>query len=103
MFLATQAQAQDESVKRAVTQAALDYIDGAHASDAARMERAVHPELNKVTIRSIPQTGTNFLTKSGASRLIQLIAADAAPLPEEKRNIEVEVLDILEGLAAQRH
>ena len=45
MFFATQAQAQDVSVKQAVTQAALDYIDGAHASDAARMERAVHPEL----------------------------------------------------------
>lgn len=102
MFLTTRAQAQDESVKQAVTQAALDYIDGAHAGDAARMERAVHPELHKITIRSIPQTGTYFLNKSGASRLIQLIAADAAPLPEDKRSIEVEILDILEGLAVVR-
>ncbi len=102
MFLTSQAQAQEKSVKQAVTQAALDYIDGAHAGDAARMERAVHPELNKVTIRSIPQTGTFFLNKSGASRLIQLIAANTAPLPEDKRNIEVKILDILEGLAVVR-
>jgi hypothetical protein len=66
------------------------------------MERAVHPELHKVTVTSIPQTGTSFLRTSGSSRLIQLIAANSAPLAEDKRNIDLKILDVLEGLAVVR-
>jgi hypothetical protein len=94
--------AQDAAGKEAITLAALDYMDGAHAGDAARMERAVHPELHKVTVTSIPQTGTSFLRTSGSSRLIQLIAANSAPLAEDKRNIDLKILDVLEGLAVVR-
>ena len=58
-----------EAAKEAVARAALDYMDGAHAGDAARMERAVHPELTKATVRDLP-TGRQALHKAGASRLI---------------------------------
>jgi len=83
----------------AIKRAALDYIDGAHAGDAARMERAVHPELNKVRVGKIPQTGKSYLQKAGASRLVQVVGAKVAVLDEDKRNIQVKILDVLEGLA----
>ncbi|MGB2905517.1 MAG: nuclear transport factor 2 family protein [Candidatus Aminicenantaceae bacterium] len=102
MFMTVGMNAQDAAAKEAITLAALDYMDGAHAGDAARMERAVHPELHKVTVTSIPQTGTSFLRTSGSSRLIQLIAANSAPLAEDKRNIDLKILDVLEGLAVVR-
>jgi hypothetical protein len=102
MFLTAQMRAQDSGVTQAITQAALDYMDGAHSGDAARMTRAVHPELHKVSLQFIPQTKTTFLSKAGSSRLIQLIAANAAPLAEDKRNIEAKILGILEGLAVVR-
>jgi hypothetical protein len=89
----------DESAEEAIAQAALDYMDGAHAGEAARMERAVHPELNKVTVRGMP-TGRDILRKAGATRLIELIRANAAPLPEEERNIELEIFAVREGIAA---
>jgi hypothetical protein len=83
----------------AIKMAALDYIDGAHAGDAARMERAVHPELNKVVVDKIPKTGKQYLRKAGATRLIQVVGAKAVVLAEDKRNIQVKILDVLEGLA----
>ena len=83
----------------AIKRAALDYIDGAHAGDAARMERAVHSELNKVVVDKIPQTGKFYVRKAGATRLIQVVGAKSVVLAEEKRDIQVKILDVLEGLA----
>lgn len=99
MFLSIQAQAQEASAREAIRQTALDYIDGAHAGSAARIARAVHPELCKVTLQTIPQTGKTFLRKAGSSRLIQVVGSGGAVLAEEERNIQVEILDVLEGLA----
>jgi hypothetical protein len=93
------ASSQEMSEEEAIKRAALDYIDGAHAGDAARMERAVHPELNKVVVRKIPQTGKSYLQKAGASRLIQVVGAKSVVLAEDKRDIKVKIFDVLEGLA----
>ncbi|MGD8534875.1 MAG: nuclear transport factor 2 family protein [Candidatus Aminicenantes bacterium] len=97
--VAVRASSPESTDEDAIKRAALDYIDGAHAGDAARMERAVHPELNKVIVERIPQTGKSYLRKAGASRLIQVVGAKVAVLAEDKRDIEVKILDVLEGLA----
>jgi hypothetical protein len=89
----------DEATKKAVTQAAMDYMDGAHAGDAARMERAIHPEITKVTVMRMP-TGRDILRKTGSTRLIEVIRANAAPLPEDERNIGLDIFVVREGLAA---
>ncbi len=89
----------DDATKKAVTQAAMDYMDGAHAGDAARMERAVHPELTKVTVRRMP-SGKDIIQKAGATRLIELIRANAAPLPEAERDIKHEIFAVRDGIAA---
>jgi hypothetical protein len=99
MFLSLEARAQDQADRDAITQTALDYIDGAHAGSAARMERAVHPELCKVTPQTIAQTGRTLLRKAGSTRLIQIVGSGGATLAEDKRNIQVEILDVREGLA----
>jgi len=102
MFLTARVQAQEVDVRAAVTRAALDYMEGAHSGDADRVARAVHPELHKVTVETIPATEKSYLRKAGASRLVQLVAADAVPLAEEKRNIKVNILDELQSLAVVR-
>lgn len=98
-FLSLNASSVESTDEDAIKRAALDYIDGAHAGDAARMERAVHPELNKVVVEKIPQTGKSYLRKAGATRLVQVVGAKAVVLDEEKRDIQVKILDVLEGLA----
>jgi putative lumazine-binding protein len=45
-FVWTRAQSADE--KEAVRQAVLDYVEGVYNVEPARIERSVHPELNKV-------------------------------------------------------
>lgn len=88
-----------ESEKEGAKQAALDYIDGAHEGNAERMERGIHPELNKITLRKLPNSEKTVLFKAGSSRLIELIRANVAPLEKEKRNIKVTIYTVKEGLA----
>jgi len=44
-----------------IIETALNYGDGYYSGDAARMERAIHPDLNKVCPVVMPQTGKTFL------------------------------------------
>jgi hypothetical protein len=85
--------------EQAIKKTALDYIEGAFSGDAARMERAIHPELNKVIPVKLPQTGKTILDKMGATLLIEGTRAKMGLLPEEKRKITVVVLDIMEEIA----
>ncbi len=96
----SQDQSSHEADLAAVKQAALDYMDGALDGDAARVERAIHPELTKVTVRTFPQTGKDFLNKSGYTRLIELVRADVVHTEEAERDINVTVYTIKENLAA---
>lgn len=89
-----------EKEKEAVTNTAMDYIDGAHEGNAARIERAVHPELTKMSLRNIPQLKKAILLKAGYSRLVELVRANMIPLKKEKRNIKIKIYAVKEGLAS---
>lgn len=91
-----------DQVRKRITEAALGYMDGALDSDADRVARATHPELNKVTLMTLPQSGATALRKAGHSRLVELTRARAIHLEREKRNIEVEIFDVREGLASAK-
>jgi hypothetical protein len=84
----------------AIQTAALNYIEGAYAGNAERMERALHPELHKVIPVRMPQTGKTRLDVMGAGMLIEGTRAKMGLLSEEKRKIEVKILDSAEELAA---
>lgn len=83
-----------------VEAAARDYIEGAYSGNAERMERALHPELNKVLLNRHRQTGEQYLYKMGASNLIEGTRAGLGKLDEDKTDIEVETYDISKGIAA---
>lgn len=88
--------------KKAITAAAMDYMDGAHAGDAARIERSVHKELTKVSLQKLPNSNNTFIRKAGFSRLKELVRANVIPLPKEKRNIKVEVFSVKKDLACAK-
>lgn len=87
-------------VRSAVEATALDYIEGAYSSDAERMGHALHPELNKVLLTRNRQTGVPFLYKMGWSNLVEGTRAGLGPLPEDERNIEVDIYDISHDIAS---
>jgi peroxiredoxin len=78
----------------AVRQAALDYIEGLYSSDVARLEKAIHPDINKATPRDLPQTGRTILTYSTYSGLVEQTRGRIGALADTARHIQIRVLNI---------
>jgi hypothetical protein len=95
--------ATDDGERAAVERTVRDYLEGWYTGDAARMERALHPELAKRMVGSDPRTGRSFLQPIGASAMITFTAAGAGKLkPGEDAAIEIAVLDVFRSMAMVR-
>ena len=94
--------AQSAADSSAIRSAALDYIEGWYAGDAARMERALHPELAKRIVMTDPQ-GNSRLGQQSAMTLVQNTRrGGGSNLPPDKRREEVRILDIYQNAASAR-
>jgi hypothetical protein len=80
----------------------MDYMEGALTADADRTARAVHPELTKVMLARMPQTGRVFLRTSGRSQLLEAVRTRATFAPEGERDIDITVFDIGHDLASTK-
>lgn len=88
-----------EAEKEAAIKTALDYSDGAYSSDAVRMERAIHPDLNKLIFsRRSPAMGL-MANYSTYSLLVEVVRAGLITLEPEKRRTETAVLEITDDVA----
>lgn len=92
------AAAQTAADSAAIRAAALDYIEGWYAGDAARMERALHPRLAKRIVRRTDSTVT-----LGDMTAEQLVAATKAGYgtrtPPAEQQKDVTILDIFRNAA----
>lgn len=77
----------------AIRTAALDYIEGFYSGDVVRMEKAIHPDLNKATPRDLPQTGRTTLNYTTWSGLMEFTRAGAGLLSDTARHIGIEILN----------
>ena len=94
--------AQTPADSAAIRQAALDYIEGYYEGDAARMERALHPELAKRILRVDPQ-GRSFVSNMGASQLVAGTRdGGGRDVPAAVRRTDVTILDIFRNAASAR-
>ncbi len=85
--------------KAAITQTALDYLEGWYAADGERMERALHPELAKRIVRTNPQGSR--LDQMGAMTLVQYTRRGGGRnTPKEKQQKDVVILDIFGNTAS---
>ncbi len=83
----------------AIRQVALDYVDGFYSSSPERLDKALHPNLQKVTPRPLPN-GSEMLDFNGAAyNLKQYAAAGLGGKPAEERKIEVTILDVSGNIA----
>lgn len=106
LFLAIfvfQASAQTVNVspedKAAITQTALDYIEGWYEGNAERMERALHPDLAKRIVRTNDK-GQSSLGQMSALTLVQSVRAGYGKnTPKEKQQKDVTILDVFENAA----
>src|SRR5438046_9954445 len=83
-----------------IRQAVLDYIEGYYDGDAARMERAVHPELAKRIVRTNEQ-GRSQLGQMRAMTLVQgTRAGGGRDIRAANRRKDVRILDIYQNAAS---
>lgn len=84
----------------AIRQTALDYIEGWYEGDAARMERALHPELAKRIVMTDSATGNSRLDQMGAMALIQRTRAGGGrKTPRESQMKDLTILDRFQNAA----
>ena len=99
---AASAPAQTAADSSAIVATALDYIDGFYTSDAARMERALHPELAKRIVGD-PAGPESRLQNMSAQQLIDATAGGgAARIPDDAKKKDVSILDIYNNMASVR-
>ncbi len=86
----------------AIKQTALDYIQGWYTGDAARMERALHPELAKRIVRT-DSLGNFRIDQQSAMTLVQGTRNGyGKTTPERDRHDDVRILDIYRNAASVR-
>ena len=100
-LLTAYATADKEQDRKAVEETALDYIEGWYEGNVDRMERCLHPDLQKREIRRLSQTGRNQLEIHSSSTLIEGTRLGRGKrIPVEKRNIQITVFDIFKNIAS---
>jgi hypothetical protein len=92
--------AQTAADSAALRATALDYVEGWYTRDAARMERAVHPELAK----RIVQSDQNGRSRLGQQSAMTLVAGtrNADPTPPDQQIKTIKILDIFGNSASVR-
>jgi hypothetical protein len=95
-----QAQPAADPEAAAIRQTALDYIEGWYEGDAARMERALHPELAKRIVMTDSATGNSRLDSMGAMTLVQRVRGGGGrKTPKEAQMKDVTILDRYQNAA----
>jgi hypothetical protein len=93
---------QSGSDSAAIRATALDYIQGWYSGDAARMERALHPELAKRIVRT-DSLGNYRIDQQSAMTLVQGTRNGyGKTTPEADRHDDVRILDIYRNAASVR-
>ena len=100
---ANTASAQTAADSAAIRATALDYVEGWYTADAARMERALHPELAKRIVQTNPQNGRSALGQQSAMTLVLGTRNGGGKnTPAEQQQKDVKILDVFENSASVR-
>lgn len=86
----------------AIARAALDYAEGYYEGDAARMERALSPNLSKRGLVFSARSGASYLQQMNSETLIEAARAGWGKLPAEQRQIDYQLLDVGVNTASAR-
>lgn len=92
-----------EKEKAEIKQVALDYIESWYEGCGKRMEKALHPELVKRTMKIDKKSGNCTLDQMGAMALVQLIRKGYGKntLKAEQQK-DIVVLDVYENTASAK-
>jgi hypothetical protein len=95
------AAAQSAADSAAIRAAALDYVEGWYTADAARMERALHPELAKRIMRQRPE-GSRLQSMTAAQLIEGTRQGGGKDTPPAQQQKDIVILDIFGNAASAR-
>lgn len=85
--------------RAAIEAAARDYVDGWYDGDVERMERALHPDLMKRTVRALPDGSEMLSTLSQSNMVAYTRAGFGNKNKQEGQHNEVVILDVMSKTA----
>ena len=86
--------------REAITQTALDYVEGWYEANPERMERALHPDLAKRVVFT-DEKGRSRLDQMSAMGLVQGVKRGGGKdTPKEKQQKDITILDVFENAAS---
>ena len=92
--------ADTEERDKGIREAALNYVEGWYDGDAARMEKALHPDLAKRALMP-GRGGRGKIEQMSAMTLVQYTRArEGKPTPAEERTANVTILDVTGNAAS---
>ena len=94
--------AQSAADSAAIRATALDYIEGWYAGDAARMERALHPELAKRIVETDARGRSRLGQQSAMTLVTNTRRGGGTDIPTDKRRNDVRILDVYGNAASVR-
>jgi len=95
--------AQTAADSAGIHEAAMNYIEGWYAGDAALMEKALHPELAKRVVTTDARSGRSQLKSIGAMTLVlRTRAGGGMHTPVEAQTKDYRLLDIFANAAVAR-
>jgi hypothetical protein len=87
----------------AIRKVVLDYVEGWYLGDAARMERALHPDLVKRAILKDEKTGRQYIQPTSASAMVHMTESGFGKLKQgEVMNNQIDVLEVYGDAATAR-
>ncbi|HJU76104.1 MAG TPA: nuclear transport factor 2 family protein, partial [Gemmatimonadaceae bacterium] len=86
----------------AIRSTILDYVDGWYEGDAARMERAVHPDLAKRIWALDPQRRSRMDNQTAMTLVQGTRRGGGRGTPNERRRRDIEILEIFGNAASAR-
>jgi hypothetical protein len=103
LFSVSEVQAQTnvtDADRAAITQTALDYVEGWYEANAERMERALHPDLAKRVVFTNDR-GQSRLDQMSAMGLVQGVKRGGGKdTPKEKQQKDITILDVFGNAAS---
>ena len=86
--------------RQAITQTALDYVEGWYEANPERMERALHPDLAKRVVFT-DDKGRSRLDQMSAMGLVQGVKRGGGKnTPKEKQQKDITILDVFGNAAS---
>ena len=93
--------AQSAADSAAIRETALNYVEGWYTGDAARMERALHPDLAKRIVRQGPQ-GSRLNSMTAAELVEGTRRGGGKETPAAQQQKDVVILDVFQNAASVR-